>query len=198
MTDRQTLDVYAKRGADYAAKFKTDRPDRQLAKFISALPGAAVVLDLGCGMGQSTAFMRDAGLQVEAWDASPEMAQLGRDAFGIDIVIATFGDLSAKSEYDGIFANFSLLHAPKSEMPDHLGRIAAALKPGGLLHLGLKMGEGQARDQLGRFYAYYQDGEITELLDAAGLDVESREFGADEGLAGTVSPWIILSVRRRE
>jgi hypothetical protein len=140
--------------------------------------------------------MRDAGLTVDAWDASPEMARIGRDTHGLDIRVAEFAELTAESVYDGIFANFSLLHAPKADMPAHLDRISTALKPGGLLHLGLKSGDGEARDAIGRFYAYYQDAEITGLLKTAGFVVETRDFGSEAGLDGTIAPWIILSARK--
>ncbi len=198
MADRQTLDVYARRAGDYAAKFATDRPDRHLKRFIKAMPKGGRVLDLGCGTGRASVFMRDAGLAVDAWDASEEMARIGREANGLDIRIAEFAELSAEAVYDGNYASFSLLHAPKSEMPAHLLRISAALRPGGLLHLGLKTGDGEARDSIGRFYAYYQDAEISALLDATGLAVTSRSFGEEAGLDGTVAPWIILAARKPE
>lgn len=196
MADRQTLDVYARRAADYEQRFATDRPGRHLSRFISSLPDNARVLDLGCGTGRSAWFMQDAGCRVDAWDASPEMASLGNRTFGLAIEIRDFASLSASALYDGIFANFSLLHAPKSEMPDHLRQISRALKPGGILHIGLKTGDGEARDKLGRYYAYYQPAEIADVLQAAGLVVETSELGAEEGLDGVIAPWIVLTARK--
>ena len=196
MTDKQTLDVYAQRAGDYAARFGDEAPGKQLTHFMSQLPKGGRVLDLGCGPGRSAAVMRDQGFVVDAWDASPQMAAIGAEKFGLSIEVRDFSSLTADSEYDGIYANFSLLHASKSEMPEYLGRIADALKPKGLFHIGLKSGDGEARDALGRFYAYYQDAELTALLEEAGLSVESRNFGADEGLDGTLAPWMILTARK--
>lgn len=198
MADRRTMEAYAKGAADYSKKFGAEHPDSYLARFIAALDDGARVLDLGCGPGRSSVFMQAAGLAVESWDASADMAEVGRKTFGIDIRIAEFDQLDAPARYDGIYANFSLLHAPKAEMPDHLARVSRALRPGGLFHIGLKTGTGEARDKLGRFYAYYSDAEITGLLEAAGFAVETRDFGADEGLDGTVAPWIILTARKQE
>jgi SAM-dependent methyltransferase len=195
MPDQQTLAVYAARARDYAQRFSQDRPDRHLAAFIAALPKGAKVLDLGCGTGRAAAFMRDAGLTVDAWDASPEMADLARDLHGIDVTLAAFDALGAKAAYDAIYANFSLLHAPRADMPDNLARIRAALKVGGLFHLGLKTGDGETRDALGRFYAYYQDPELTQLLQGSGFTVLSRDFGAEEGLDGTLAPYVIIKAR---
>lgn len=196
MADRETLDVYAKRAGDYAKRFDEAAPGVHLKAFIDALPAKARVLDLGCGPGRAAAAMIAHKLIVDAWDASPEMADVGQDLYGVSIQIAPFDTLTAKAEYDGIYANFSLLHAPKAEMPDHLARIATALKPRGLFHIGLKTGSGEKRDALGRFYAYYTEDEITGLLETAGFTVETRATGEDQGLDGTVAPWIILKARR--
>ena len=196
MADRETMDAYAERAEDYANRFGSDTPGAHMQRFIAAIPEGGRVLDLGCGPGQSSAFMREAGLSVTSWDASVAMAEIGRKRFGLDTQVKEFSDLQETEIYDGIYANFSLLHAPKSEMPDHLARISKAMKPGGVLHLGLKAGDGEKRDRFGRFYAFYQDAEITGLLADAGLTVKTRDFGEEAGLEGTVDPWIILTARK--
>ncbi len=195
MADKETLAVYAEKARDYADRFAAAEPGVHLKSFMELLPEGAHILDLGCGPGNATAAMLAAGHNVEAWDASPDMAAVAAERFGIDVKVATFDMLSAKAVYDGIYANFSLLHLPKREMPRSLARIAAALKPGGLLHLGLKTGRGEKRDALGRFYAFYEEDEIIGLLHKAGLSVTSKADGKDAGLDGTVSPWIILQAR---
>ena len=42
------------------------------------------------------------------------------------------------------------------------------------------------------FYAYYEDAELTGLLNTVGLRVTDRAFGNDMGLDGTEAPWIIM------
>ena len=80
--------VYARKAADYAAMADRERNERPLAAFIKSLPAQARVLDLGCGPGRAAARMAQAGLQVDAWDASPEMAALAREKFGLDARVA--------------------------------------------------------------------------------------------------------------
>ena len=152
MADAETLSVYAIRAEDYAARFNDTGPGKHLSAFMADLPAQARVLDLGCGTGRSTAFMKEAGLRADALDASPEMAEIARTENGVDVTIGGFETLDAEGIYDGVYANFSLLHATKSEMPDHLARVSAALVPGGFFHIGLKTGTGERRDALGRFY----------------------------------------------
>lgn len=198
MTDTETLGVYAKRAEDYATRFGRDGPDRHLRAFMDDLPTGGRVLDLGCGPGHAAAFMITEGFDVDAWDASPEMARIGKNMHGLAIRVAAFDALNATEVFDGIYANFSLLHAPKTDMPGHLVRIARALKPGGLFHIGLKTGTGEKRDELGRFYAYYNEDELVGLLSDAGLTTETRAFGEERGLDGVMAPWVILKARKDE
>ena len=194
--DRETMNVYARRAADYAAMADRERNSRPLEAFIKSLPARARVLDLGCGPGRAAARMAEAGLQVDAWDASPEMAALAREQLGPRVRVATFDALDAEAAYDGIYANFSLLHAPRSEMPGHLDRIARALIPRGMFHIGLKIGVGEKRDSLGRFYAYYEESELVGLLESAGFKVLSRTTGTEKGLDGVEAPWIVMRARK--
>lgn len=196
MPDKQTLDVYAGKARDYATCFAGSETSKHVKAFVEALPQGGCVLDLGCGPADAAAAMLKSGLNVDAWDASPEMADIARELFEIDVRIATFEELNAVDHYDGIYANFSLLHSPKREMPEHLARISAALKPGGIFHIGMKTGSGERRDKLGRFYAFYAEHELEDLLSEAGLSVTTSTTGEETGLDGTVSPWVIMQARK--
>lgn len=197
MADEETLRVYAAQAEAYATQFPGG-DDPHLERFLNVLPGGARVLDLGCGPGKAAARMQARGFQVAAWDASPEFVAWARDTYGVAADVAEFAALTSVAEYDGIYANFSLLHAPKADMPDHLARIARALMPGGRFHIGMKTGTGEKRDALGRFYAYYEDAELTDLLETAGLTIDYRKTGAEVGLDGTVAPWIILQAKKHD
>ncbi len=191
--DRQTLDVYAAQAGEYSNLVAGDADFPNMTDFLAQLPKSADILDLGCGPGRAAAAMRDRGHRVTATDASAEMADVARERYGLEVQIVSFDALDAVAAYDGIWANFSLLHAPKADMPRHLTAVARALRPGGVLSIGLKTGRGEKRDSLGRFYAYYEDAEITGLLAEAGLTVTDRITGSGPGLDGEIAPWIILS-----
>ena len=194
MADARTLAVYREKAADYAETFKGAGEDPHLETFIMALPQGAYVLDLGCGPGIAARRMIEAGLGVDAMDASPEMVEMA-NASGVAATCSTFSELDAHGAYDGVWANFSLLHAPKSEFPGHLTRVRKAMRPGGLFHIAMKTGKGEHRDTLGRFYAFYEPEELERLLGNAGFSVEGTAFGADRGLAGTRDPWIAVRAR---
>lgn len=192
MTDPETLKVYAARAQDYEA-LAPDAPHATLRAFLAALPKGARVLDLGCGPGRDAGHMAAAGMIVDACDASPEMVALAAARPGVSAYQASFDDLDARAAYDGLWASFSLLHAPRAAMPLHLAAIARALKPGGLLGLTLKEGTGERRDRLGRFYTYYTEDALRALLGPAGLEVAQVTRGESRGLDGTTSQWLSVS-----
>ncbi len=198
MSDKDTLAVYAKAAGDYADRFaRIEDADvdqfSDLTAFFELLAENGLVLDLGCGPGQWAAKIREAGYRVEGMDASPEMAVLAKERFDLDVTVGVFEDLKTEGQYDGIWANFSLLHAPKADLPDHLRRIYRALKPSGAFHMGTKLGEGEDRDHLGRFYSYYQAEELTALLEDAGFTVVRKRTGSAVGLAGSKDGFVILT-----
>lgn len=196
MSDPETLAVYARAAGDYARGFaSTKNPDqsRDMAAFLAFVPDGGRILDYGCGPGQWAAAFRDAGYEVDATDATQTMADLARDRYGIEVRVERFEDLQADGLYDGIWANFSLLHAPRAEFSDHLTRIHAALRPGGALHLGMKLGTGEGRDALGRFYTYYEEDELVSLLNTAGFTVTRTHRGNGKGLAGGVETFVTLT-----
>ena len=196
MTDKRTLDVYKERATEYAAQFEADKPGRYLRQFMDAVPKAGSVLDLGCGTGGACAHMEAAGFAVTGMDASREMLTIARSKSDANFIEASFEDLNAEAEFDGIWANFSLLHAERSDMPHHLAAIYTALKPNGVFHLGLKTGSGSARDKIDRFYTYYETDELQKLLETAGFSDFQIDEGEEAGLAGNVEPFVIILCKK--
>ena len=193
--DRRTLEAYEANAAAYSERFRLTRPSRPLRAFIAALPSGAFVLDLGCGPGNASAHLRDAGMRPDPVDASPAMVALANERHGIGARPGSFDDLAAVATYDGVWANFSLLHARRADLPRHLVAIHRALRPGGLFHIAMKTGAGEARDRFGRHYTYVGQAELAGLLAAAGLRIVAAANGRERGLAGTLDPFVIFRAR---
>jgi SAM-dependent methyltransferase len=191
--DDKTIRVYDAQADDYARVTAKAVADPLLAAFIAALPPGGRVLDLGGGPGLMAAEMARHGLQVDATDASPEMVARASAHAGVTASLATFDDIAGDALYDGIWANFSLLHAPRSAMPAHLAALKRALKPGGRFHIAVKTGAGEHRDRLGRYYTYYTAPELGQMLDDAGFTCTDLTSGCDTGLDGTLADWFALT-----
>jgi hypothetical protein len=108
----------------------------------------------------------------------------------------TFDEIDTVAAYDGIWANFSLLHAERADLPRHLSAIVRALRPSGILHIGLKTGYGAERDGIDRFYTYVAVPELEQLLATAGLTIIGIDLGEGKGMAGTVDPWVVMRARK--
>lgn len=191
MPDQQTIDVYSARVAQY---LELPLPPEQLTArqdFADAVAKGGYVLDLGSGPGSDSAFLMRCGLKVRALDATPAFVDRACEN-GIDAHLGSFDDLTEIAEYDGIYASFSLLHAPRAEFPRHLAAIHRALKPGGLLFLGLKLGTGEHRDELGRYYTYFSQAEIETALTDTGFTLGKHVTGMGKGLAGSYDGFILV------
>lgn len=194
MTDKETLTAYASRVEDYKAMIKP-KPAVSLVAFADALPAGGRVLDLGCGPGHAAKYLAERGFESHAWDASPEMIAAAGGP-GVHTRLAVFEDLTDSSAYDGIYASFSLLHAPRKDFAGHMSRIATALKSGGILHLGLKTGTGEERDAIGRFYSYFTRDEIVTALKTHEMTLEWEHEGEEAGLSGAIAPFILVRARK--
>ncbi|MEO1275954.1 MAG: class I SAM-dependent methyltransferase, partial [Pseudomonadota bacterium] len=151
--DPETIRVYDGAAETYRARFGEREASANLLAFAALLPAGGAVLDLGCGPGTSALHLQAQDFVVEGMDASSEMVAIARSA-GISARQGAFEALDAVEAYDGVWANFSLLHAPRADLPDHFAAIRRALRPEGIFHIGMKIGTGHARDRLGRLYTY--------------------------------------------
>ena len=193
MADQKTIDAYNGQVDTYLKMVGELKVDPILLRFIDRLRVNDYVLDLGCGPALASVVMRDKGLRVDPVDAAEAMVQLANDKFNIGARQAQFNDIDAVDTYHGVWANFSLLHAQTQDLATILSALHRALTPQGLLHLGMKLGEGSKRDKYGRYYAYYSQAELELYLNGAGFDLVHAELGEARGMAGDMEPWIALT-----
>ncbi|MDF0599309.1 methyltransferase domain-containing protein [Psychromarinibacter sp. C21-152] len=191
MTTDATLAAYDRLAADYLEMVK-DSASPGLGRFLAALPPGARVLDLGCGPGHDAERIAAAGHEVLAVDASAEMAAMAARRDGVAARQARFDDIATLGRFGGIWASFSLLHAPRADFARHLRDLHAACAPGAAFGLGMKLGEGEGTDSLGRFYTYYSEEGLRDLLALSGFTVTDAKTGENAGLAGIPEPWIVL------
>ncbi|MEL6171532.1 MAG: class I SAM-dependent methyltransferase [Pseudomonadota bacterium] len=195
-TDRETIAIYGEKADEYAALVGDLEHNRTLENFMAELPDNAHVLDLGCGPGWAAAIMARAGLQVTATDAAPEMVEMAAKYTGVEAKCASFDEVTELEVYDGVWANFALLHAARDDLPHYIKALVQALKPRGVLHIAMKSGKGEKRDSLGRFYTYVTQEELEDLMRNAGATPFFNKTGEELGLDGTMAPWVLVWARK--
>ncbi len=124
------------------------------APFLALVPPGGHILDAGCGAGRDVAAFDRMGYRVTAFDASPALARIAARASGVPVAVARLEDLDAVARYDGVWACASLLHLRRAAVPGAVSRLAAALVPGGALHVSFKRGDGEG-ERSGRHFTDY-------------------------------------------
>ena len=137
------------------------------ARFLSAIPKTANILDLGCGSGRDSKVFADLGYSVTAIDGSLELCQKASSYTGLSVRCLLFEELDYCKEFDAIWACASLLHVEKDKMQQVLTLVADALKNDGVLYVSYKYGtEQQVRN--GRLFSDYTEADIPTLFPANG------------------------------
>lgn len=95
-------------------------------------PGARI-LDGGCGSGRDSLYFLMKGYDVKAFDPSKEMIRYASEFTGLKVEEGRWESLSAKNEYDGIWASASLYHVDRPDMASTFKKIFEALKSKGVL-----------------------------------------------------------------
>jgi SAM-dependent methyltransferase len=166
-------------------------------KFLDFLPEKAHILDAGCGSGRDTKYFQSQEHTVTAFDASEEMVRISTKETNQQTKLLKFQSLNFKEEFDGVWANASLLHIPYEEIQDVYGRIYNALKPGGIFYGSYKYGEGHMSVKGREFYNMNEETVLPYLEDL----FEVIEICQTEDTRSQVAPspdnaWLNFIVRK--
>ncbi len=109
-------------------------------RFLTYIPAQSHILDAGCGTGRDSKCFLSKGYSVTAFDASQEMCTLASKETDLSVQQLTFQDMTFNQEFEGVWANASLLHVPYEETKAVYGKIHKALVPNGIFYGCYKYG----------------------------------------------------------
>ncbi|MFK0273287.1 class I SAM-dependent methyltransferase [Ensifer sp. NPDC090286] len=195
--DDDTLAFYRDNAAIYAARDRKP-PEARLAAFMARLAPGACVLDLGCGGGHDSLVLLEHGFDVSACDGSAELAREAEARIGCKVEVIAFQEIVWEDRFDGIWAEASLLHVPRTELADVLTRVRRALKPGGMLQASFKAGETEGHDRFGRYFNYPSADWLRACFEDAGwpeVDISEADGG---GYDGEPTRWLHVAAKRAD
>ena len=192
----KTLDYYCHAPEAFAASTRTADMSDTRSRFSAHLPLKGIILDFGCGSGRDTKAFLEAGFQVDATDGSAELCALASAYTGIQVRRMLFNELDAVDRYDGIWACASILHLPRMELADVLGKVETALRIDGVLYASFKYGTFEGMRN-GRYFTDFSEETLKEFWEPV---TSMRIF--DQWITEDVRPdrkeekWINLLARK--
>lgn len=196
MNSNDTLGYYNQNASDFAeGTLSADMSDSR-SRFAACLPPKGIILDFGCGSGRDTKAFLDAGFRVEAADGSEELCALASEYTGIPVRKMFFQELDDHERYDGIWACASILHLPREELLDVLGKIFIALKPYGVLYTSFKYGDFEGTRN-GRYFTCFTEETLKAFWEnVKGLRIFERWITEDVRPDRKDEKWINLLARK--
>lgn len=152
--------------------------------FISLFAPDSKILDVGCAGGFKSKYLTDHGLQVTGIDFSEKLIEIAKR----ELPEATFLVMDMQNvqelpqEFDGIFAQASLLHIPRADIKKVLQGLLSKLKPDGYLYVAVKgiradrpNEEAKEENDYGysykRFFSYFTLEELRTYFNDLGLEI---------------------------
>ena len=191
MTVDETVQSSDRDAAEYVASTAsmTDAVRARVEALAAHAGPGARVLELGSGGGRDALAMEALGLRVRRTDITPGFVELLRaEGHQCDLVDPLVDDLaSPEGAYDAVWANASLLHVARQDLPVVLARLASVTRVGGLLLVAVKEGDGDGWSTHGsisspRHFTYWRAGALRDVVAGAGwTDVAVRSGIAGHG-----------------
>lgn len=137
-----TYDIIAE---EYNKEFGNDMSDKKyIDKFLKEVNNGNI-LDVGCGVGNLTKYIKDKGFKVLGIDLSNNMLKIAKQRFpDIDFQIMDITNIKLpKHSFDALFVAYSLFHIQPSKIEDTMKGFVEILKTNGKIMLILQEGQGE-------------------------------------------------------
>ncbi len=196
----RTLAHYHQRAEEFRKGTCDHDVTQNIAALLRHLRGQVpfTILDFGCGPGRDLQAFALSGHRVVGVEGAPALAEMARSHGGCEVWQQDFLRLELPDAcFDGVFANASLFHVPRQELPRVLRQLHATLKPDGVLFSSNPRGDNQESINGERYGAYYDLETWRDYLTAAGF-IELEHYYRPAGLPREQQPWLASVWRRME
>ena len=185
-----------------ASSFCDGTADHDVSQNINALlseisgPPPCRILDFGCGPGRDLTQFMALGHKPVGLDGSSAFVDMARQSSGCEVFWQDFLALDLPdSHFDGVFANASLFHVPKQELPRVLQGIWATLKSDGVFFASNPRGDNQEGWSGNRYGCFHDLEQWRSYVVAAGFK-ELQHYYRPPGKPRHQQPWLATVWRK--
>jgi SAM-dependent methyltransferase len=194
----RTLDDYDRQAEAFRDATRDHDVRQNLDALLTHIEGTPpfTILDFGCGPGRDLCALKALGHVAIGLDGAPRFVAMARELSGCDVWQQDFLALALPpARFDGIFANASLQHVPRAELPRVLGELRGALKPRGVFFASLPHGHDEEGWNRGRYGADHDPRTWRACVGGAGFELLD-EYYRPAGLPRERQPWLATVWRR--
>lgn len=194
----RTLADYDARAQDFWAATRDHDVSQNRATLLRWLPAATGcrILDFGCGPGRDLKVFRELGHEAIGLEGAPAFAQMARAWSGCEVWGQDFLALDLPpAHFDGVFANASLFHAPRQELPRVLSQLRATLRSAGVLFFSNPRGPDEEGWRGERYGALLSLDSWRAHMSAAGF-TELEFYFRPTGAPPEEQRWLAMAWRR--
>lgn len=164
--------------------------------FLPLIKTGGAILDAGCGPGRDSLAFIEQGFDIEAFDASDELAKLATKLIGKEVSVKTFQTYQTTTIFDGIWACASLLHVPFVELSDIMQRLSERLKAEGVFYCSFKYGNEEI-ERSGRRFTNLNENRFEQLIKGLPLQIEKQWITGDLREGRESQKWLNVIMRKR-
>jgi len=153
------------------------------------------ILDLGCGPGRDLKYFKDQGHIGIGIDGCESFCKMAREYSGCQAVVQDFIDMElGEGFFDGVFANASLFHVPKSELCQVIDKLNQSLKSHGVLFSSNPRGHAEGMNG-SRYGNYMELPEYKKMVEGCGFRLIHHYYRPD-GIPMEQRPWLACVFRK--
>ena len=176
----ETVETYQKNFVTYVERTRKELADDfkdGVDIFLGKLPSGGNIFEIGSASGRDAHYIKRMGFNVLCTDVIPQaLERLTKEGF--ETSYYDFRETPSedwKGQFDGVFANAVLLHAPDDVFHQALLHILSILKDKGYCSFSVQAGTGDeismGKMDAPRFFKYYSPEELERILARYPLEI---------------------------
>ncbi|MCQ9615761.1 class I SAM-dependent methyltransferase [Paenalcaligenes niemegkensis] len=191
-SSQRTIQHYAQNAEQFKQGTWDHDVEQNRRALLQALSGSAPydLLDLGCGPGRDVLAFSQLGHRAVGLDGCAQFIAMGNSVSDAEFWHQDMLNLSiGLNRFDGVYANASLFHVPKEQLPEVLRRIFDALRENGVLFSSNPWGEDQEGWNGDRYVSLHSWESWQQYLSQAGFVLVDHYY-RPSGLPRSQQPWL--------